>query len=377
MIKRILIILFTIIIASCNNQNHFTIVGNTDRVGDAILQTIDPSNNHIDTTSIKNGEFSFKKKIINEELFRVKFHDGSSFNLLAKVGENIKIDFQKEQLNITGSIGSEKLLDLDQELLQLTLVRDSITKELQNLSGEKNYDEKIVEYRELFFKKIDQHKQFLKKFIDANQNSKICLIALFQQYGRSSPILTIDEDLEVFEKVLKNLKLNFSESNHIKILEEQVNQFKPLAYGQPAPNFTLPDINNKNVSLSDYKGKVVLVDFWAAWCVPCRMAHPKLIQLYEKYKDDDFDILSVSLDGTSRQQNPKSEWLKAIEQDNVGQWTHVSNLTGWETPARELYNFNSIPYTVIVDKNGKIAAKNLRGTDLEIKIKNLLEDDES
>lgn len=369
----ILCILLTLISCVNNNQNYVTIIGETDRIGDAILLKIDPNNNQVDTTSIKNGKFVFKKSIEEEELFRIKFHDGSSFDLLANNGEKIKIKFHDQALQVTGSPGSDKLLSLDKELLHLLEFRDSITKELQTLSQEGDYEEKMLFYREKFFRKLEKHKLFLKNFIEENKDSKASLIALFQTYGQSSPVLTIDEDIVDFEKVLKNLKLNFPKSNHITLLEDQIKKFKPLSYGQPAPNFTLPDVNKKPISLSEFKGKVLLIDFWASWCRPCRIENPKLVQLHNKYADSNFEILSVSLDGTQRQQNPREEWEKAIRQDNLTAWFHVSELTGWETHVRELYNFNSIPYTVLIDQEGKIVAKNLRGADLELRIKKLLQ----
>ena len=375
MIKHCLPLLILILITSCinNNQTQFTIKGNTDRVGDAILLKIDPAGNKMDTASIKNGLFSFKQTITEEELFRVQFHDGSAFEILANIGETLEIYFQENELTISGSTGTDKLRELDEELVKLLTFRDSITKALQGLSKSDNYNNLMLSYQEQFFKKLNMHKIFLKEFIEKNKESKACLIALFQTYGRSSPVLTIDDDLEDFEKVLDNLKLHFPNSNHIKLLEEQIRKFKPLSNGQPAPEFTLPDQNKQPVSLSDYQGKVLLIDFWAAWCRPCRLANPKLIKLHNKYANLGFDILSISLDGTSRQQDPKKAWEDAIIQDNLTAWKHVSELNGWQTIVRELYNFNSIPYTVLIDQEGKIAGKNLRGTDLELRIKKLLE----
>ena len=374
MTKKFYLLLIILATSSCINKQgtKCTINGNTDRVGDAILLKIDPINNSIDTTSIKKGQFSFTLQLEEEELYRVKFHDGSSFDVLANIGENINIDFKQQELSISGSTGTEKLMQLDEKLIHLLAFRDSITKELQGLSKEDNYEQKMLENREKFFSMLNKHKLFLKQFIEENKTSKACLIALFQSYGRSSPILTIDEDLVDFEKVLKNLKLNFPNSNHIELLENQIIQFKPLANGQKAPEFTLPDRNNQPISLSDYQGKVLLIDFWASWCRPCRLENPKLIKLYEKYSNLDFDILSISLDGTQRQTDPKKAWEDAIEQDKLTRWNHVSELNGWQTYVRELYNFNSIPYTVLIDQKGQIIGKNLRGPDLEIKIKQLV-----
>lgn len=375
--KKILQLLCILLIVSCgnNNKQNFSLEVKTNRVGDAILLKIDPTANIMDTTEIKNGKFRFTKTIQEEELFRIKFFDGTSFDILANVGEDIKINYQEDELTISGSIGSEKILQLDQKLFTLLEFRDSITKELQALGADVNYEEKLLQSRENFFKKLDKHKDYLKEFIYENKKSKVCLIALFQTYGQSSPVLNIDEDLEIFETVLENLKLNFSNSNHIKLLEDQIEIFKPLAYGQPAPNFSLPNQNKKTISLTDFKGQIILIDFWASWCKPCRMENPKLVKLYKKYSENNFEIISVSLDGTERQQNPRKAWVEAIESDNLSEWIHLSDLTGWDTYVRELYNFNSIPYTVLVDAAGKIAGKNLRGLDLEIKIKELIDGD--
>ena len=104
-------------------------------------------------------------------------------------------------------------------------------------------------------------------------------------------------------------------------------------------------------------------------CGPCRKENPKLVKLHEKYANSNFEILSVSLDGTARQKDPKKAWLNAIENDNLSNFIHVSELTGWETEVRGLYNFNSIPHTILIDAEGNIIAKKLRGLDLEMKIK--------
>ena len=201
------------------------------------------------------------------------------------------------------------------------------------------------------------------------------LIALFQKYNSSSPVLSIDEDLEDFEKVLNNLKIHFPESNHITLLNDQITKLKPLANGQIAPDFTLPDINEQPLSLSSLKGNVVLIDFWASWCRPCRIANPKLVELHQKYSKNGFEILSVSLDGTQRQKDPGKEWRKAIKQDNITDFRHVSELKGWNTSVRDLYNLSSIPHTILLDKEGKIVGKNIRGDDLEMRIKKLVNDE--
>jgi peroxiredoxin len=137
---------------------------------------------------------------------------------------------------------------------------------------------------------------------------------------------------------------------------------------KPAPDFTLPDVNGNPVSLSAYKGKYVLVDFWASWCRPCRMENPNVVQAYNKFKDKNFTVLGVSLD----RPDGKEEWVKAIKDDKLD-WMHVSDLKFWESTVVPLYRFEGIPYNVLVDPTGKIIAESLRGPDLERKLSEVLE----
>ncbi len=134
--------------------------------------------------------------------------------------------------------------------------------------------------------------------------------------------------------------------------------------GGEAPDFTMNDRDGKPVKLSDFRGKVMLVDFWASWCGPCRRENPHVVELYKHYHDKGFDVLGVSLDKT------KEPWLQAIEKDGLV-WNHVSDLQGWSNQAAQLYGVTSIPSTVLVDKDGKILARNLRGDQLTAKLKEI------
>jgi len=119
------------------------------------------------------------------------------------------------------------------------------------------------------------------------------------------------------------------------------------------------------LALASLRGKTVLIDFWASWCRPCRAENPNVVRVYNKYKDKGFDVFSVSLD------NRKGAWEKAIQDDGLV-WNHVSDLNGWKSSVVSLYRFKGIPFTVLIDKEGKIIAKNLRGPALEQKLKEVL-----
>ena len=135
--------------------------------------------------------------------------------------------------------------------------------------------------------------------------------------------------------------------------------------GKQAPELSLPDINGKAINLSSFKGKYVLVDSWASWCLPCRQENPNVVQVYNKYKNKNFTILGVSLD------KEKDDWLNAIQKDKLS-WTQVSDLREWNSQAVSTFDFTGIPFNVLVDPDGKIIAQSLRGNELEKKLEEVL-----
>ena len=142
--------------------------------------------------------------------------------------------------------------------------------------------------------------------------------------------------------------------------------YHAVAIGTKLENFTLNDVNNQSQSLYKNLGKYTIIDFWASWCAPCRKENPHVVAMYSKYKDLGLNIIGISLD------DDKDRWLNAIKKDQLT-WVQLSNLKGWDEPLLQLLKVKSIPKTIIVDRNGVIVAKDLRGKDLETKLAELFE----
>jgi peroxiredoxin len=161
--------------------------------------------------------------------------------------------------------------------------------------------------------------------------------------------------------VANKLRKEWPNYDHSKSFIELVDKMKSIAIGQPAPEIALPDTTGQMVKLSSMKGKYVLVDFWAKWCGPCRQENPNVVRVYHKFKDKGFTVFGVSLD------RRKEDWMRAIAEDKLA-WTHVSDLKYWQSEAAKTYNITGIPFSLLLDPNGIIIAKNLRGAALDKKL---------
>lgn len=168
---------------------------------------------------------------------------------------------------------------------------------------------------------------------------------------------------DLFEAVDNGLKEKYADNQFVKYVDNKVRT--NLGPGRMAPEIAMPDPDGKTRKLSDLRGKVVMIDFWASWCRPCRMENPNVVKLYKKYHDKGFEIYSVSLD------KDRTQWLRAIDQDGLEWANHVSDLNGWTSSGGATYGITSVPSTVLIDRQGRIIARNLRGEQLANKLKEI------
>ncbi|HOK26546.1 MAG TPA: TlpA disulfide reductase family protein [Bacteroidales bacterium] len=374
-IPLILVVLFS----GCSN-NSVTISGKLENAPEGeylyLAEIKETAVENVDSVKLeKNGNFSFKREIDIPAFYLLKQSNGNFFTLLAGPGEKIEVKAVYNRLNepvsVKGSEGTDKLLEYNKVL-------KSTTEKLRNLS--EIYREnasspdlpKVVETIDSTARVyLSEINSYTKKFIDDNTGSLVTLIALYQQVAPRAYVLDPVKDINYFIKVDSVLYRRYPASGPVRALHEQVAALVEgvtssggtlLTPGNEAPDFTLPSPDGQMISLSSTRGKVVLLDFWAAWCGPCRLENPNLVRAYEKYHNKGFEIFQVSLDRT------REAWLKGIEEDKLGKWIHVSDLKYWESSVVSLYHIEQIPNNYLLDRDGKIIAVNLRGEDLQSKL---------
>ncbi len=364
-------ILFTLL--SCNSDpKGYVIDAKIDGIEDGKLVTIKTFTNNkpvdVDTTRVINGGFTFKGVVENPDIHVLSIdavRGGLPFIL-----ENKKLDFTlyKDSLGmskIAGSKANEDAQNYMQSVAKFRKQNEDLRKEM-TLAQKAQDTAFLNSYRTKAQAIANENKQFNVDYVKNNSSSLFPVLLL--ENLLNSNIIPMKEVQEVF----KNYPSELKESIAGKRIAEKVDAALATAEGSMAPDFTAPSPDGKEITLSKIKGKVTIVDFWAAWCGPCRKENPNIVKVYEKYHDKGLEILGVSLDGNPKQKDAKQAWLNAIEKDGLT-WNHVSNLNYFNGPVAKKYNIRSIPAMFILDSEGKIVAKNLRGPALEKKIAELLD----
>lgn len=303
----------------------------------------------------EDGEYEFEFAPVVTGFYRLTVDDRNAFFLIVSAGDDIVVSGDGTNLfktyTVSGSKESQRLKELNGILAQ----RDSINMVLQQAQATQNqalFQEALATYDGILYE-VDRD---VKNFINREPATLSSLAALQN--------LNFDADFAYFDQVIKALDGKANGNEIYDMMKSQIEQMRKLAVGSKAPEIDLPQPNGEHLKLSDLRGKYVLIDFWASWCGPCRRENPNVKRVYEKYHGKGFDILGVSLDKSQQ------AWLTAIEQDGL-QWHHVSDLKYWQSAVVPEYQIQGIPLTFLVDKEGTIIAKNLRGPALENKLAEL------
>ena len=265
-------------------------------------------------------------------------------------------------------LGRQKLyIPFDGGEKEITINGDLNNFNVANLDvqGAKNFKHNAKIMDDLNNNKINKNNA--EALIDKTENPALSMLVAMNVFGQNPKYLDLHRRLnqELAAVSPKSVLLNKHKS-FVRNMEATAND--PIQIGKEAPNIALEDPNGKTRSLSDLKGKVVLLDFWASWCGPCRRENPNVVRVYDKYNKEGFEVFSVSLD----KPNAKQRWVAAIEKDNLKWPWHVSDLQGWGSAPAKMYKVSGIPRTFLLDRDGKIAEINPRGPALEPAVKKLL-----
>lgn len=369
-----------VVLSACNQKEdsgRFTLTGDVKNIDDqkVYLEQLFFSQQPpqvLDTGTLKDGHFKVSAIAAEDGMYRIRFEKVNSGYIFINDEPEIKMAGDINDETLTGATFRSPA---NNSLMKMLVHIDEERNRLVSLSGEidtlkqKSGSDSLLALKTNHLSDVTKNlNDYIIKYIDTTTQPIIALFALGYTQGI---------DPAVLKTVVPGLAKRFPGHQGISGVVAQYNEMMAsqgkaqasapgqAAVGSMAPDFTMTDTDGKPFTLSQLRGKYVLVDFWASWCAPCRGENPNVVAAYNKYKDKNFTILGVSLD------DDKQKWLQAIQSDHLT-WKHVSDLKGWQNAAVDLYGFDGIPYNVLLDPQGKIIATTLRENDLQAKLAEVL-----
>ncbi len=370
----LLFILSVFIFSGCKYVNSYTINGTIKQAEGVKVYLEDISDVNaviIDTTTVKSGSFQIKN-YSSDGIYRLRLGDDmakSIFLYIQKKDEiTITADLDKiEAYTVAGSKGSSSIKQLETDAKKHFVQMDSVVSKINR--APENQRDSIIK---IFNQTKDTYITFLKDFIEKEPNNDVACFALnyFGDFKGDEITYIIDmvDRLHTSSPNSKMINLWYAETQKYQQEIEKQNE-GGVALNTQAPNIILESPNGDTIQLKNLQGNYVLVDFWASWCGPCRNENPNVVKLYNQYHAKGFEIFSVSLDKN------KDKWIEAIAKDKLSWKNHGSDLQGWNSAPAQVYQVQSIPATFLLDKTGKVIAKNLRGSQLEAKLAELFKEE--